>query len=326
MDSDDESDVWLVGKVTKDEYYSIIDLKKSIQEIYKRKGGFELFSIRKMYDNEAVSLVYDGDKWLSHLSEKPVYAECKAIDDVESQTLTAARESGSATFDIRLFPGSDRHSVPQHILSSLCSSFSSLFSAVSGERRSGRISVSTLNGSCIVRFSISDRINLSDDGNVVDEINILNDALSSDKIDDGIREVKDKRRFIRSYSDFLKTISKTDCDTQIALASPNSFNVSRIDLRSDAIKRRYENVRDIYSIEKEEVVLEGLLIALDIKSKKFKFQKDDESVISGRVDEKILESTRYEIPKRYTASISVEKHIDKNGSENNFRYFLNSLS
>lgn len=297
-----------------------------MQEIYKHKGEFDLFSIRKTYgEREIISLVQDGKKWLSHLPEKAVYSESKAPSDVFSKTLAAARESGNATFDIRLFPGTDRHSVPQHILSSLCSSVSSLFSSISGGRMGKEISVSTLRGSCVVRFSFPEKINLSDDNNVVDEIRILNDVLSSDSIYDGIRDVKDKGRFVRAYSEFLKTVSKTDSAVQIAVASPNSFYVNAIDLKSDVIRKRYGDVKDIYNIEKEETVLKGYLIALDTKTKKFKFQAEDGNVKSGTVDAKVLESAVYEIPAYYTASISIEKHIDKSGNINSYKYFINSM-
>ena len=162
MDSDtDDKDVWLVARITGKEYYDLADCKKPIQKAYDRKNKFELFSIVKTYsDEDRADLVMDGKVWLAHLPEQPVYAEREIVDDISDQTLAAARETGSTIFDIRLFPGTDRYYVPQNILKDLCASVTAMTESVLGKKRSNALSVATAQGSCIVRFSFPEQINL----------------------------------------------------------------------------------------------------------------------------------------------------------------------
>lgn len=327
MDSSEDKDVWLVSKITKKEYYSLIDRKKTIQKAYDKKSDFELFSITKTYSEEdVIELVMDGKKWLSHLPKQPVYVEKELSDDITNQTLAAAREMGSTTFDIRLFPGTDRHFVPQNILKDLCTSVTALTGSIFGQKRTEALRVATTPGSCIVRFSFPDQINLLNESNAINEMSVLNDALSSESIVKSLKEVKDQKRFIQSYSSLLDTIRKTHSDVQFTTASPNSNNVRKIELTRDVIESRFDDVKDLYRIETENISIEGQLIALDIKTKKFKFQADDGSIKSGIVDTKILETGSFEIPKTYDASICVEKYIDEKGIKNKEKYCLLDLT
>ena len=317
MDSEDDKDIWLVSKITKKEYYSLVDRKKPIQKAYENKNNFELFSILKDYSNDnRIELVQDGKEWLSHLPQIPVFAEKEVNDDIANETLAVARETGNTTFDIRLFPGTDRHSVPQNILSDLCSAFTSLTSSVFGTKRSEALRVATASGSCVVRFSFPDQINLFNESNAINEMAVLNNVLSSESIYEGLNVVKDQKRFIRSYADFLNAIRKTYSDVQFSTASPNSNEVRKIKLTSDTIKNRFNDVKGIYSIEKEEIDISGKLIALDIITKRFKLQTG-ENIMSGNVELNDLNNGKFEIPMNYNAKIQVEKYMDEKGKKSN---------
>lgn len=328
VSSNDSKDIWVVARITKKEYYSLVDRKKSIQKVYDKKKGFNLFIITKTYEEEEdiVELSLDAKDWLKKLPKEPVYAEKEIFDDVVQETLNAARETGATTFDIRLFPGTDRHFIPQNIMSDLCSAMSSLTSSVFGQKRVETLRVSTAPGSCIVRFSFPEQINLFDETDADNELEVINGILSSDTLADGLEKVKDRAKFIRSYSKILDSIRKTNSDVQFTTASPNSTEVNKIVLSSDVVKNRYKDVKDISKVEKENVVLKGTLIALDIKTKKFKLQLEDGSIKSGFVTNDILDNVTFEIPKVYNASIDIEKLYDYNETNYKVNYFLKELS
>lgn len=108
MSSKDNRDIWLVSKITKDEFYDLIDNKICIQEAYKHKSSFEIFSVSRLYgDEDIVTLSYDSESWIGRLPAEKVYADSEQIvDGVNEDTLDGARESGCTTFDIKLFADS----------------------------------------------------------------------------------------------------------------------------------------------------------------------------------------------------------------------------
>lgn len=326
MDSSDDKDVWLVSKVTKKEYYSLVDCKKSIQRVYESKKDFDIFSISKTYGEEdVIELAFDGKQWLSHLPQKAVYAEKKLVEDVSDATLSVARETGNTIFDIRLFPGTDRHYVPQNILTDLCNAVTTLTGSVLGSKRREALRVATAPGSCIIRFSFPDQINLLDESNCINGMNILNNVLSAESLSESLKQVKNQKSFVRSYSSLLDAIRKTNSDVQFITASPNSNDVRQIVLTNENVKTRFEYVKDMYSVLTKQVRLNVKLIGLDIKTKRFKFQTTDGNVKTGIVDSSILEKCSFEIPKVYNADMRVEVYLDKNGDKNKEKYFLISL-
>ena len=326
MDSTDDKDVWLVSKVTKKEYYSLVDGKKSIQRVYENKKDFDIFSISKTYgDEDVIELTFDGKQWLSHLPQNPVYAEKKPVEDMSDETLSVARKTGNTIFDIRLFPGTDRHYVPQNILTDLCNAVTTLTGSVLGSKRREALRVATAPGSCIIRFSFPDQINLLDESNCINEMNILNNVLSAESLSESLKQVKNQKSFVRSCSSLLDAIRKTNSDVQFVTASPNSNDVRQIVLTNENVKTRFEYVKDMYSVLTKQVRLNGKLIGLDMKTKRFKFQTVDGSVKIGTVDSNILENGSFEIPKVYDANMRVEVYLDKNGDKNKEKYFLVSL-
>ena len=82
VDGNDDKDVWVVAKITKKEYYSLVDRKKTIQKVYDKKDVFSLFSITKSYgeDKDIIELKNDGKEWLLSLPKNPVYAEKEVFD------------------------------------------------------------------------------------------------------------------------------------------------------------------------------------------------------------------------------------------------------
>ena len=328
VSSKDNRDIWIVAKVTKKEYYSLVDRKKSIQKAYEKKSGYNLFTITKSYGEEEdiIELSLDVKEWEKKLPKEPVFAEKEIIDDVAEETLEVARETGATTFDIRLFPGTDRHFVPQNILSDLCAAMTSLTSSVFGQKRGEALRVATAPGSCIVRFSFPDQINLFSETDAVNAMSVINSVLSSEVISEGLEKVKEKTKFIKSYSKILDAIRKTNSDVQFTTASPNSTEVQKIELSSSVVKNRYDDVKDICKVEKETVEIKGTLIALDIKAKKFKLQLEDGSIKSGVLTNEFLDNGSFEIPKEYIATIDIEKLINHDKYSYKEKYCLKKLT
>lgn len=328
VSSKDNRDTWIVAKVTKKEYYSLVDRKKSIQKAYEKKSGYNLFTITKSYGEEEdiIELSLDVKEREKKLPKEPVFAEKEIIDDVAEETLEVARETGATTFDIRLFPGTDRHFVPQNILSDLCAAMTSLTSSVFGQKRGEALRVATAPGSCIVRFSFPDQINLFSETDAVNAMSVINSVLSSEVISEGLEKVKEKTKFIKSYSKILDAIRKTNSDVQFTTASPNSTEVQKIELSSSVVKNRYDDVKDICKVEKETVEIKGTLIALDIKAKKFKLQLEDGSIKSGVLTNEFLDNGSFEIPKEYIATIDIEKLINHDKYSYKEKYCLKKLT
>ena len=314
--------------MTAKEYYSLVDRKKAIQKAYENKTYFNLFTISKNYGEEedVVELAFDANEWLKKLPKEPLFAEKEVLDDVVQETLDAARETGATIFDIRLFPGTDRHFVPQNIMSDLCSAMTSLTSAVFGQRRGDALRVATSQGYCVVRFSFPDQINLLNETNVNNELSIINSVLSSESISGVLEKVKDQTKFIKAYSKILDSIRKTNSAVQFTTAFPNSTKVQKVELSSEMVKCRYEYVKDIRKIEKETIVLRGILIALDINKKRFKLQLEDGSIKSGFMTNEFGVNETYELPKVYSAIIDVERFYNTGESDIKVKYCLKDLS
>lgn len=83
MSSKDNRDIWLVSKITKDEFYDLIDNKICIQEAYKHKSSFEIFSVSRLYgDEDIVTLSYDSESWIGRLPAEKVYADSEHVNDI----------------------------------------------------------------------------------------------------------------------------------------------------------------------------------------------------------------------------------------------------
>jgi|GEM_PF-2552018 len=327
MSTKEDRDVWLVTKITKKEYYSMVDRKKAIQTSYEKKRYPQLFSIIKQYGEEKdrVELSKETKNLIAKLPKEPVFSEKEMVDDVAQETLKSARETGAATLDIRLYPGTDRHFVPQNVMSELCGAMSTLTGAVFGKRRGEPLHVATAAGSCIVRFSFPEQINLFNETNADKELNIINEVLSSEPLSNGLGLVKDQKRFINSYIKMLDCIRKTNSDVQFTTAYPNSSKVQKIDLSNETVKMRYEYIKDVYKIEKETIGLKGTLIALDIKARRFKFQTEEGAIKAGFLANDFGNEEIYEIPKKYDASIVIEKRLSFDGSSYREEYYLCGL-
>lgn len=327
MSSSENRDIWLISKITKVEYYNLVDGKNAIQDVYRERHDSELFSITKTYgEKDRIELKPDGKAWVNKLPAEDVYADESSITDSNEDTLKEARDSESTTFDIRLFAGTDRHSLPQNIMSNLCETVSSLISSISGNiRKTNQLRVSTAPGSCIVRFSFPDQTNLLSENDVTNEMQVINQVLSSESVSESLDTVKNPQKFIRSYSGLMKTIRKTNSSVQFTTAYPNSSGVNKISLTKTDITKRYEIISKLCTVQNEEKTIRGSLIALDTKNKKFKLQTQGE-IISGTFNEELIDNSSYEIPKDYTASITIEEYIDKQNICNKKKYILNSLS
>lgn len=313
ISSEQNIDTWLVTKLNKKEYYNLVDGKEAIQKAYSNKNKFSQFLIKKEYGEESdeISLSFNVNGYLKKLPKESVYSEKKSVSNDILKTLEAARETNSTTFDIKLFSGTDRHYVPQNIMSDLCAAVTSLTNSVFGKKRDGVLRVSTAPGSCIVRFSFPDQINLFNEINADDEMLVINKVLSSDSISEGLNSVSDKTKFIRSYTKILDAIRKTHSDVLFSTASPNSTDVQNIEMTCFDVTRRFNEVKNINKVDSVIRSFDGCLIAFDIKTKKFKFQLADGSIKSGSVSDEVINKAPYELPKCYKANIKIDKYISK---------------
>lgn len=85
-------------------------------------------------------------------------------------------------------------------------------------------------------------------------------------------------------------------------------------------------MKGIYKVEKETIVLKGTLIALDIKTKKFKLQLEDGTIKSGVVTNEFLEAGTFELPKSYDVIIDIKKYIDEKKESSKEKYCLKELA
>ena len=176
MSSTPNKDVWLVSKISKEEYYNLIDRKNSIQKAYEGKSGFNIFIITKIYKEEVdlIELSLDVDEWIKMLPVNPVFSEKEIMDDVNDDTLQFARDNNATTVAIRLFAGTDRHSISCNFINDVSSAFTSLTNAVSGKKRKQPLEVFMKAGSCIVNLFFPDQINLFNESDAIYEMNIVN--------------------------------------------------------------------------------------------------------------------------------------------------------
>lgn len=314
ISSEQNVDTWIVTKLSRKEYYSLVDGKVAIQKAFhQRKGKNSLFLLSKKYcsEKDEISLSYNTYGCLKKLPEELVYSEKKAINNDDISTLVVARETNSTTFDIKLFSGTDRHFVPQNIMSELCASMTSLTNSVFGKKRDTALRVATAPGSCIVRFSFPDPINLFNELDADDEMQIINKVLSSESISDGLNCVSDKSKFLRSYTKIMDAIRKTHSDVLFSTASPNSTEVQNIEMTSFEVTRRYKEIKNVNQVDSAIMTFNGRLIAFDLKSKKFKFLLDDGSIKVGIISDDVINNGPYELPKNYSATIKIDKYISK---------------
>ncbi len=312
MSSNHDKDVWLVSRISKLEYYDLIDRKKSIQKTYDGKAGFNLFSITKNYktDGDEIELSLNAKEWIKMLPSEPVFSEKEIVDDINDETLQFARENNVTTVAIRLFAGSDRHHISCNFINDVSSAFTSLTNSVSGIKRKQPLEVFMKAGSCIVNLFFPDQINLFNESDAIYEMGIVNEVLESKNLSEGLSKVKDQKKFIESYKKMLDAIRKTGSCVQFTTASPNSTKTKKIELSKEEVLRRYDYIKDINHIEKETLQVKGKLIAMDVKTKRFKLLLDDGSIKAGEVGNELLESTSFELPNSYDAKIDVEKYID----------------
>ena len=327
MSSTPNKDVWLVSKISKEEYYNLIDRKNSIQKAYEGKSGFNIFIITKIYKEEVdlIELSLDVDEWIKMLPVNPVFSEKEIMDDVNDDTLQFARDNNATTVAIRLFAGTDRHSISCNFINDVSSAFTSLTNAVSGKKRKQPLEVFMKAGSCIVNLFFPDQINLFNESDAIYEMNIVNEVLESDTLSDGLSKVKNKKSFINSYKKMLDAVRKTGSCVQFTTASPNSTKAQKIELSKEEVISRYEYIKDVNHIENETMQLKGNLIALDVKTKRFKIQLDNGSIKSGEIKKDLLESSSFEIPNMYNATIDVDKYYDEKHNCLKEKYILRNL-
>ena len=193
------------------------------------------------------------------------------------------------------------------------------------QKRGDALRVATAPGSCIVRFSFPEQINLFDECDASNEMKVINDVLASESISEGLEKVKNRELFIKSYSKILDSIRRANSDVRFTTASPNSVKVSKIELSKENVKSGYEYIKNISKVEKERLRIKGTLIALDVKNKSFKIQLEDGTIKSGSVINDLLEKETFEVPKAYEVLVDVERLYTDNGLNFKERYSLKEL-
>lgn len=325
MESLDNLDTWLVCKIRKQDYYDLVDKKKPIQSIYKKSSKNNLYSISNLYgDNDIVTVSNNTKSLIELLPIEDVYSEKETVDDIAEETLIAARESGNTTFDIRLFSGTDRHDIAANILIELSKYLTALTGSVFGNKRSESLRVSTTFGSCVVRYSFPDQINLLNENSPINEMETLNRIFVSEDIEEDLKLVKNKPGFITAYSGFLNAIKKAGSDVQFTTANPNSKIVNKVELSKEKIRKKYIAVSTLYDTKLETIKKKGRLVGFDIKTLKFKLDVTD-TIISGTIDESFDFKKSYALPETYEATLDFIRYYDKNDVTKKEQYCLKEL-
>ena len=299
-------DKWLVTKLKVNEYFDILDGKIFAQSLFQDRN---CYMISKDYNNNGFVNIKVAEKndILLLPKEKFFYKEMN-VNDVSEETLLAARKNNSSVCDFRFFRGTTRHSISCDEMKDLCRDMPSLFNSIN--KNTSQIRVSTLVGSCIVRFDFCDQINLFNESSSSYSLQKFYNIVKTDNLVKEIEDVSDKKEFINSYSRLLKTISKIDGDVEIISASLNSKCVDKIILNNNQIKLKINDLANIYNIKKEEINIIGVLIAWDIKTKKFKINCNEE-FITGKISDSInIESVKF-VPHIYNFTLVKQSRIDK---------------
>lgn len=310
MESTEDKDTWLTARLKKNDYFSIIDKKKSIQEVYHEAPKNSIFSVENIYgETDKTSILDNAAEWISKLPKEKVYAEKEDVTENVPDTLNAARDSGNATVDIHLYAGSERHSVSHGVMSELCEAFSAFAGSIFGKRYGDSLLVSTAPGSCIIRFSFDQQMNLQDEDNPVEEVLKINDILAADVPEEKLNNVKNKKNFVGAYTRFFDTIQKAGGDVQITSASPNWTNTKKIELSQKRISDCSKNIRKIFDEKVKEVSVKGELQALDTRSKSFKFAEDEGKAVSGKFEDAILDGGGITVPGKYVAKLRITSRL-----------------
>lgn len=80
MESDGNTDTWLVSKTKELDYYDLVEKRKSIQSIYRVATKNHIFLISNTYGEKDIVVVsHDIDKWLKQLPLEDVFSEKKSF-------------------------------------------------------------------------------------------------------------------------------------------------------------------------------------------------------------------------------------------------------
>lgn len=296
ISEDEQKDEWIVVKIKKDEYYSIIDGLKSVQSyLFNNKQ----FYVCKKYLDESDSIeCRPATKTeIDYISKTEYFVKDRPIEDIRNETLCAARDSNSNVFDLRFFAGSSRHSIPCNIMADLCNSMSSMFNHISGKKTIVP-TVSTAFGSCVVRFTFQDQINLFEEYESTEKIKIMNEIISNDNFLESVEKVEKKKEFISAYTKFMQAVKKTETNVEFMSAFPNSSKVKKISLNVSEIQRHYDDIKTIFKTHENKFEQFGKVIAWDTKSKKFKIEVENR-IISGNISQEYDVSRQITINENY---------------------------
>ena len=325
MESSDNLDTWLVCKIRKQDYYDLVDKKKSIQSLYKKSSKSNLYSISNLYgDKDIVTITDDIKRLIELLPVDDIYSEKETLGDASEDTLIAARESGNTTFDIKLFSGTDRHNIATNILIELSKHLTTLTGSIFGNKRNESLRVSTAFGSCVVRYSFPDQINLLNENSSINELETLNKIFVSDDIEEDLKLVKNKTSFVTAYSGFLNAIRKVGSDVQFTTANPNSQNVNKVELSKEKVINKYNVVTSLYDKKSEIIKKKGKLVGFDIKTAKFKLEVSG-VIINGVIDDAFDYKKSYALPEIYEATLNLIRYYDKNEVNKKEQYCLIEL-
>lgn len=77
MKSGGSFDEWLVAKISNDEYWNLFSRRQSVQDLYKKKEGGSLWTIRNTYgiEKDITEAVNDGSRCLLSLPNKDIFPE-----------------------------------------------------------------------------------------------------------------------------------------------------------------------------------------------------------------------------------------------------------
>lgn len=318
-------DKWLVLKIKKSDYYKLIDGKISIQNIFKSYKNSVLLVSKEYFDDkeDVITCRKCNEQEFELLGNDETYIN-KEIDDISSETLKNARDNNSVVFDIRFYQGSDRHTITCGVMQELCESIKQLFNNIKGIKKEDELRVSTAPGSCIVRFTFPEQINLFGECNAIDELKIMNEVMRSNDFLESVSQITQKKEFITNYTKFLKAMKKSESNVQFISAFPTSDIPINLQFSKKEIFQQYEKVSRVFETTTDNVDYIAKIVAWDVKQKKFKAITNEQN-FSGDIDSSIRVEKIIDFTKKYKLHLQLQTTVDQNNYTKKEKYILLEL-
>lgn len=325
-ESEENYDRWIVQKVSLSRYIQIKTNKISLQKSFINSEEKKYYKVTKNYVNDEVDFEILNELPANSITNYESYLG-ESLDSVEDihNIIEKSRKLNSSIVDISLYPNQDIDDIELPIFSGLCDAFKTMFNDFYGKKRAEQLRISTVKGSFVIRFNMNDKINLFNEGSSNYAIDKINDLLNSDTVDDLFEIFQHNPKALKSYTNFVHVLKKSNTSVQIATASPNKTIPNVKNLSVYETKKKYDLLKKIYDEQTRNIIVTGTLTALNIKKKMFTFTDSDGNEYSGQIEKEYIQNKKFVIPGEYQAKIKEKTIVDKRLVTKKSTYMLMSL-